>query len=957
MSSESRAVKQIFLEAVERFSPDKWEAYLDQACGDDAALRRQVEILLETHAGAGKSLDGPGMAYAPTVDQPITEKPGTQIGPYKLLQEIGEGGMGVVYMADQTAPVERRVALKIIKPGMDTRQVIARFEAERQALAMMDHPNIAKVLDGGTTESGRPYFVMELVTGIPISKFCDQRHLTPRERLDLFIPVCQAVQHAHQKGVIHRDLKPSNVLIALYDDRPVPKVIDFGVAKATSQKLTEKTMFTRYGQIVGTLEYMSPEQANLNRLDVDTRSDIYSLGVLLYELLTGNMPFDRERLRGAAFDEVMRIIREEEPPKPSQRLSTIDTLPSVAANRKTEPKKLRALVRGELDWIVMKALEKDRARRYETASGFASDIQRYLNDEPVVACPPSAAYRFRKFARRNKASLSTVTVIMVALLVGIAGTTWQAMRAARALGRAIEAEKDAREQADRANREFERANREAEKASNEAAIAQAVNEFVNNDLLSQANPFSQKDRDEEMRIFQEDRDIKMRTVLDRAAEKVGRRFVDKPLVEASIRQTLGDSYFGLGDYEEAERHIQRAVEIRRHVLGEDHPDYATSLNALGELYKSMDEYAKAESLLVEARDIRKRVLGEDHPDYARSLNALGLLYASMGEYAKAESLCVQARDIRKRVLGEDHPDYATSLNSLALLYESMGDYAKAERLLVQALEIDRRVQGDDNLDYATSLGNLGGLYESMGEYAKAEPLYVQAMEIERQILGEDHPDYATSLNNLAVLYDYMDEYTKAEPLYRQAMKINKLVWGEEHPDYATILNNLALLYKSTGEYAKAEPLYLQALEIRKRVLGEEHPDYATSLSNLGVLYRTMGEYAKAEPLYLQALEIRKRLLGEEHPDYAMSLNNLGVLYKSMDEYAKAEPLYLQALEIRKRLLGEKHPGYATTLKNLASLYESMGENAKAEAYLQALENRKRLLGKEQSDVRPRNHRR
>ena len=364
--------------------------------------RAQVEALLErTHERRQLSWTARCRIDA-TIDQPITEQPGTVIGPYKLLQQIGEGGMGVVFMAEQTEPIQRTVALKIIKPGMDTRQVIARFEAERQAVAMMDHPNIAKVLDAGTTDSGRPYFVMELVKGVPITKYCDEKHLPLRARLELFMQVCQAVQHAHQKGIIHRDIKPNNVLVAEYDNRAVPKVIDFGVAKATAQRLTERTMFTEFGQVLGTMEYMSPEQSKFNQLDIDTRSDIYSLGVLLYELLAGSTPFEGKRLHEAAFDEMLRIIREEEPPKPSTRLSSIDTLPSIAANRHTEPARLSKDVRGELDWIVMKALEKDRNRRYETASGFAADIERHLHDEPVEAGPPSAAYRFRKFAQRNK---------------------------------------------------------------------------------------------------------------------------------------------------------------------------------------------------------------------------------------------------------------------------------------------------------------------------------------------------------------------------------------------------------------------------------------------------------------------------------------------------------------------------------------------------------------------------
>src|SRR6266704_57759 len=421
MNADAQTVRSLFLAAVENHAPGQWAAYLDEACAGDLELRGRVEVLLRAHQQSNSLLDAPVPNPVATVEEMVGERPGTVIGPYKLLEQIGEGGFGVVFMAEQTRPVRRKVALKVLKPGMDTRQVVARFEAERQALALMDHPNIAHVFDGGETASGRPYFVMELVRGIPITDYCDQNHLPVRERLGLFISVCHAVQHAHHKGIIHRDLKPTNVLVTLHDGTPVPRVIDFGIAKATGQQLTDKTLFTNFSQMVGTPLYMSPEQAEMSGLDMDTRTDIYSLGVLLYELLTGTTPFDKERLRTAAYDEIRRIIREEEPAKPSTRMSTLGRsgLPSrtsparqagptadpittqlatIAAQRKSDPKRLSQLFRGELDWIVMKCLEKDRNRRYESANGLAIDLQRYLADEPVEAGPPSAGYRLRKLA-------------------------------------------------------------------------------------------------------------------------------------------------------------------------------------------------------------------------------------------------------------------------------------------------------------------------------------------------------------------------------------------------------------------------------------------------------------------------------------------------------------------------------------------------------------------------------
>ncbi|MCS7471581.1 protein kinase [Stieleria sp. ICT_E10.1] len=458
MNTISDNAKAIFLEAVEKHSPGTWEAFLNQACGEDAKLRGHVEGLLQAHAEKDSLFDRVGETAE--LDRP-SQQIGQQIGPYKLLQQIGEGGMGTVFMAKQTQPVTRRVALKIIKPGMDTKQVMARFEAERQALAMMDHPNIARVLDAGTTEQGRPYFVMELVKGVPITKYCDDHQLPTRDRLALFTDVCQAVQHAHHKGIIHRDLKPSNVLVAKFDDKPVVKVIDFGVAKATNQELTQQTMFTQFGQVIGTVEYMSPEQAQFNQLDIDTRSDIYSLGVLLYELLTGCPPLDRQRLRAAALDEVLRMIREEQPPKPSTRLSTLGRdAEQVSQKRGTDVSRLGRSVRGDVDWIVMKALDKDRGRRYETANGFASDVRRYLEGEPILARPPSTIYRLKKFAGRNKGLMASAASVLLAIGFAFAALSYSLNKQRKLTVEAVAARNEARNARD----EAENARQDAETA-------------------------------------------------------------------------------------------------------------------------------------------------------------------------------------------------------------------------------------------------------------------------------------------------------------------------------------------------------------------------------------------------------------------------------------------------------------------------------------------------------------
>ena len=885
MSNIDSKARDLFLQALDQ-PAEQVADWLADACGIDSELRKRVQALLDAHQKAGGFMgtdaedhsDGSATAddasdnLSATV---ITDGPktGTTIGPYKLLEQIGEGGMGSVWVATQSKPIKRKVAIKLIKPGMDSRQVLGRFEAERQALAMMDHPNIARVLDGGVTEQGHPYFAMDYVKGVPLTEYCDNAKLSLKERLELFVPICQAVQHAHQKGIIHRDLKPSNILICLYDGKPVPKVIDFGLAKAMHHSLTEQSIYTAHGMMVGTPLYMSPEQAEHNNLDIDTRTDIYALGVILYELLTGTTPLEKAKMKRAAYDEVLRLIKEVEPPKPSTRLSGSESLPSVAAQRGIEPTQLTRVITGDLDWVVMKALEKERGRRYETANGLAEDIRRHLADEPVSASPPSTSYRMKKFIRRNRAGVIAASAIAITLLLGVMGTTggmlW-ALAERRDAVAAREAETEAKQQAitnaalakDEAARATDAEAKTAEtlkqvateRDAKELALREAeqLSEFLTNVFQS---PDPTKDG----------REIKVVELLDNAANKLETDLADQPKQRAMLQATLAKTYHALGLYDRAIHLQEKVLAFRQQLFGLEQASTRGAMARLASYNTFAGRWRDGLALREELVALCQKHLGPDHPETAGMMNNLANSYYKVGRTDEALKLREEVAEILTRTLGSEHPRTVGAFHNLGISISVAGRHDEALQLLNDVVAFRTENLGSKHPLTIGTIQSVANTHKRARRYLEAIRLYEEILKLRREVLGPEHPETVGALHDLAKAYAVIGRKDRALKLREEVVEMWTTSIGTDNQRTAGARYDLGLSYAATGRYEEALKIFNDVVRFFRENSGPAHRDTRNAMKSLARCYYDSGQIS-------EAFEISKEL-ASLHPDAAAVLNS------------------------------------------------------------------------------------
>lgn len=940
--------------------------------------------------GASPALRGNTPADASALEpRGSFERAGSVIGPYKLLEVIGEGGFGVVYLAEQTLPVRRRVAFKIIRPGMDSRAVLARFDAERQALALMSHPNVAKVFDAGSTPAegpgaGRPYFVMEHVKGLPITDYCDQNRLTIDQRLRLFMSVCDAVQHAHMKGIIHRDLKPSNILVSIADTgEPRPVVIDFGIAKALSGRLTDHTIFTMRGELIGTPEYMSPEQAEMAETDIDTRSDVYALGVVLYELLTGALPFDPQVLRSAGIAALQRVIREQDPPRPSFRLTTMGPASAgVAAARRTDLPSLTSLLKRELEWILLKALRKDRRERYRSAAEFADDLGNFLTDRPVIAAPESPAYRARKFIRRNRALVAGAGAVVVALALGVAGIAWQAKLARDERDNAVASQ--TREAEQRAEAEKQRSLAQANAAAEARARvrAQAINRFVTEALRS-ADPeqggrqsttileaMASARRDLESGRFRDDPETEaalqetVATILEnnaRAAEAeplYARALATRRAIHAGDHDDVAESLSSmgivlesLGRESEALPYHEQALGMLRRLHPDDHERVASAMANLGNVRKSLGDAAGALPLLTHSLEMKRRVFAGDHPAIAQGLHNLGACLVALGREGEGEQVIVQSLAMRQRLWKGDHPAVAQAIEAVAFVRMQLGKAEESIPMFERALEMRRRLFAGDHPAVAMGINNLATATQAAGRYEDALLLYTESLDMQRRLNPGDHPDVALALSNVAGVRCSLGRYADAEELYRESAAMYRRLYTGDHPSIAQSFNNMGYVRSMQDDTSQGAEYYQLALDMRRRIHKGDHPQIAESLNNLAFARASLGDLKANEALVREAMEMYQRLYPGDHPDVAMAMMNLSVAVSKNNDAPGAEKLTEQAAAMYQRLHKGDHPDVAWSLANLAVMKSKSGDAGGAvKLGEQALAMAERLLPSDHPDL-------